>query len=77
MYTWILSTGWWNGRAPINPDGVFVVGLLCACLIGGFIYIHRLRKMQSISYISEIYLVVDRLILLDNFVMQSKARKVS
>jgi hypothetical protein len=41
MYTWILSTGWWQGRAPINPDAVFVVGLLCICLIGGFVYINR------------------------------------
>ncbi|KAF0890458.1 hypothetical protein E2562_002828 [Oryza meyeriana var. granulata] len=22
MYTWILSTGWWKGRAPINLDAV-------------------------------------------------------
>lgn len=41
MYTWILSTGWWKNRAPINPDSVFVVGFLCSCLIGGFIYINR------------------------------------
>ncbi|CAL8158516.1 unnamed protein product [Prunus armeniaca] len=40
MYTWILSTGWWKGRAPINPDAVVVVGLLCIVLIGGFIYIN-------------------------------------
>ncbi|KAK6920741.1 hypothetical protein RJ641_014419 [Dillenia turbinata] len=20
MYTWIISTGWWEGRAPVNPD---------------------------------------------------------
>ncbi|KAK6924877.1 hypothetical protein RJ641_009203 [Dillenia turbinata] len=42
MYTWIISTGWWEGRAPVNPDGVFVVGFLCACLIGGFIYINSM-----------------------------------
>lgn len=41
MYTWILSTGWWKTRAPINPDAVVVVGLLCTCLLGGFIYINR------------------------------------
>jgi hypothetical protein len=41
MYSWILSTGWWEGRAPINPDAVVVVGFLCICLIGGFIYINR------------------------------------
>ncbi|XP_044484293.1 uncharacterized protein LOC123210135 [Mangifera indica] len=47
MYTWILSTGWWEGRAPINPDSVFVVGFLCTCLIGGFIYIHRVKPVKS------------------------------
>ena len=41
MYTWILSTGWWETRAPVNPDAVVVVGFLCICLIGGFIYINR------------------------------------
>ncbi|KAJ1439041.1 hypothetical protein SESBI_02819 [Sesbania bispinosa] len=24
-YTWILSTGWWEGRAPNNPDAVIVI----------------------------------------------------
>lgn len=47
MYTWILSTGWWKGRAPINPDAVFVVGLLCICLIGGFVYINRVKHGKS------------------------------
>ena len=41
MYTWILSTGWWKNRAPINPDAVVVIGFLCTCLIGGFIFINR------------------------------------
>jgi len=41
MYTWILSTGWWQGRAPVNPDAVVVVGFLCVCLIGGFFYLNR------------------------------------
>jgi hypothetical protein len=41
MYTWILSTAWWKGRAPINPDAVVAVGLLCICLMGGFVYINR------------------------------------
>lgn len=41
MYTWILSTGWWRNQAPVNPDAVVVVGFLCTCLIGGFIYINR------------------------------------
>lgn len=40
-YTWILSTGWWEGRAPVNPDAVVVVGILCIILIGGFVYINR------------------------------------
>ncbi|RVW52836.1 hypothetical protein CK203_076576 [Vitis vinifera] len=40
MYTWILSTGWWKNRAPVNPDAVVVVGFLCASLIGGFMYIN-------------------------------------
>ncbi|KAF6138634.1 hypothetical protein GIB67_032528 [Kingdonia uniflora] len=41
IYTWILSTGWWKGRAPVNPDVVIVAGFLCTCLIGGFVYINR------------------------------------
>ncbi|GMI96399.1 hypothetical protein HRI_003309200 [Hibiscus trionum] len=47
MYTWILSTGWWINRAPVNPDAVVVVGFLCTCLIGGFIYINRVRSTKS------------------------------
>uniref|UniRef100_A0A2P2J6B3 Uncharacterized protein n=1 Tax=Rhizophora mucronata TaxID=61149 RepID=A0A2P2J6B3_RHIMU len=47
MYTWILSTGWWKGRAPVNPDAVVVVGFLCICLISGFIYINRARPLKS------------------------------
>ncbi|XP_057547455.1 uncharacterized protein LOC130826004 [Amaranthus tricolor] len=46
-YTWILSTGWWDGRAPINPDAVLVVSLLCIALIIGFAYIHRVRPSKS------------------------------
>lgn len=49
MYTWILSTGWWKGRAPVNPDAVVVVGLLCIVLIGGFIYINRVKPHKSIN----------------------------
>lgn len=49
MYTWILSTGWWKNRAPVNPDAVVVVGFLCASLIGGFIYINRLKPSKSIN----------------------------
>lgn len=41
MYTWILSTGWWESRAPVNPDAVIVIGFLCTSLICGFIYINR------------------------------------
>ncbi|KAK9279000.1 hypothetical protein L1049_028582 [Liquidambar formosana] len=48
MYTWILSTGWWKNRAPVNPDAVVVVGFLCTCLIGGFIYINRVKSLKSI-----------------------------
>ncbi|KAF6157343.1 hypothetical protein GIB67_004281 [Kingdonia uniflora] len=48
MYTWILSTGWWKGRAPVNPDAVIVVGFLCTCLIGGFVYINRVNPTKSI-----------------------------
>lgn len=48
-YTWILSTGWWTSRAPINPDAVIVVSLLCTALIVGFIYIHRVRPSKSIK----------------------------
>lgn len=49
MYLWVLSTGWWEGRAPVNPDSVFVVGVLCTCLIGGFIYINRVKVAKSIK----------------------------
>ncbi|KAA8540840.1 hypothetical protein F0562_024803 [Nyssa sinensis] len=49
MYTWILSTGWWEGRAPVNPDAVVVVGFLCTCLVGGFIYINRAKPLKSIG----------------------------
>ncbi|EXC16040.1 hypothetical protein L484_002124 [Morus notabilis] len=49
MYTWILSTGWWKTRAPINPDAVVVVGLLCTCLLGGFIYINRVKSSNTIK----------------------------
>uniref|UniRef100_A0A0E0KRL8 Uncharacterized protein n=1 Tax=Oryza punctata TaxID=4537 RepID=A0A0E0KRL8_ORYPU len=47
MYTWILSTGWWVGRAPINPDAVIIVGLLCICLVLGFVYINRVKHEKS------------------------------
>ncbi|XP_043704479.1 uncharacterized protein LOC122654453 isoform X2 [Telopea speciosissima] len=47
MYSWILSTGWWKSRAPVNPDAVVVVGFLCSCLIGGFIYINRVKPVKS------------------------------
>ncbi|KAJ4712301.1 1-deoxy-D-xylulose-5-phosphate synthase [Melia azedarach] len=47
MYTWVLSTGWWKNRAPINPDAVVVVGFLCTCLIAGFIYINRVKPIKS------------------------------
>ncbi|KAK7851587.1 uncharacterized protein LOC112020175 [Quercus suber] len=47
MYTWILSTGWWETQAPVNPDAVVVVGFLCICLIGGFIYINRVKSVKS------------------------------
>ncbi|GJR22868.1 hypothetical protein Tco_0971395 [Tanacetum coccineum] len=48
MYTWILSTGWWEGRAPVNPDAVVVIGFLCTCLILGFIHINRVKPEKSI-----------------------------
>ncbi|KAB5531998.1 hypothetical protein DKX38_018668 [Salix brachista] len=47
VYTWIMSTGWWKNRAPVNPDAVFVVGFLCTCLIGGFIYLNRVKPLKS------------------------------
>ncbi|GAB2269864.1 hypothetical protein Dimus_004783 [Dionaea muscipula] len=47
-YTWILSTGWWSSRAPVNTDAVIVVGLLCVCLIFGFIYINRVGSSRTI-----------------------------
>ncbi|KAK0587038.1 hypothetical protein LWI29_016423 [Acer saccharum] len=47
MYTWILSTGWWKGQAPVNPDAVFVVSFLCISLLVGFIYINRVMPVKS------------------------------
>ncbi|KAK7389045.1 hypothetical protein VNO78_23877 [Psophocarpus tetragonolobus] len=49
MYTWILSTGWWQSRAPVNPVAVVVVGFLCVCLIGGFVYLNRASASISIK----------------------------
>lgn len=42
-----MSTGWWKGRAPVNTDSVVVVGSLCTCLFGGFIYINRVKQSKS------------------------------
>ncbi|XP_010271958.1 PREDICTED: uncharacterized protein LOC104607899 isoform X1 [Nelumbo nucifera] len=47
-YSWILSTGWWKSRAAVNPDAVIVVGFLCTFLIGGFIYINRVKPTKPI-----------------------------
>jgi hypothetical protein len=52
MYTWILSTGWWQSRAPVNSDAVVVVIILCACLIGGFVYLNRLILSLPLSMLS-------------------------
>ncbi|KAK8521437.1 hypothetical protein V6N13_077539 [Hibiscus sabdariffa] len=49
MYDWIMSTGWWINRAPVNPDAVIVVSFLCICLIGGFIYINSSKLRKSVS----------------------------
>ncbi|KAJ4850869.1 hypothetical protein Tsubulata_007107, partial [Turnera subulata] len=48
-HTWILSTGWWKNRAPVNPDAVVVVGFLCTCFLGGFVYINRVSSVKSIQ----------------------------
>ncbi|XP_057852432.2 uncharacterized protein LOC131062727 isoform X2 [Cryptomeria japonica] len=42
-FTWIISTGWWEGRAPVNNEAVIVVGFLCICLLLGFTYINRVK----------------------------------
>ncbi|XP_054804835.1 uncharacterized protein LOC129307908 isoform X3 [Prosopis cineraria] len=47
VYTWILSTGWWERRAPINPDAVVAVTFLCTFLYGGFFYINRPCRVNS------------------------------
>ncbi|KAL9264651.1 hypothetical protein AKJ16_DCAP06362 [Drosera capensis] len=59
-YTWVLSTGWWTDQAPINPDAVIVVGLLCGCLIFGFIYINRVKSSKNIKlqYIQSMKLIL-------------------
>lgn len=49
LYVWILSTGWWATAAPINPDAAVIVGFLCTCLIGGFIYINRVKSLKQLS----------------------------
>ncbi|CAI0398800.1 unnamed protein product [Linum tenue] len=49
MYTWILSTGWWENRAPINPDAVLFTGFLCTSLILGFVYVNRVKPMKSLK----------------------------
>ncbi|XP_050377717.1 uncharacterized protein LOC126794960 isoform X1 [Argentina anserina] len=49
MYTWVLSTGWWEACAPINPDAVVVVGILCIGLIASFIYINRVKPPKPIN----------------------------
>ncbi|KAI4336119.1 hypothetical protein L6164_014688 [Bauhinia variegata] len=49
MYTWILSTGWWESRAPVYPDAVIVTGFLCVCLIGGFFYFNRVNASNSMK----------------------------
>ncbi|XP_021718966.1 uncharacterized protein LOC110686666 isoform X2 [Chenopodium quinoa] len=60
VYTWILSTGWWANRAPINPDAVIVISLLCTGLILGFIYIHRVGPSKSIKtqYTQSVKLII-------------------
>lgn len=64
-FTWIISTGWWEGRAPVNNEAVIVVGILCTCLLGGFIYINRIKpgkvgsqsskSLQLIGVIASLY----------------------
>ncbi|CAI8609006.1 unnamed protein product [Vicia faba] len=56
MYKWILGTGWWDGTAPIYPSAVVVVGFLCLCLIGGFLYLNR--ASSSVSFHSMILVIV-------------------
>lgn len=72
MYTWILSTGWWKGRAPVNPDAVVVVGLLCIVLIGGFIYINRclFEALYILFPISLAFCRYLTFMLIDSFGMQ-------
>ncbi|KAI9074515.1 hypothetical protein K1719_043514 [Acacia pycnantha] len=54
VYTWILSTGWWESRAPINPDAVVAISFLCTCLYGGFFYINRpCRENSSNSFVKK------------------------
>ncbi|MED6147387.1 hypothetical protein PIB30_043603 [Stylosanthes scabra] len=48
-YTWILSTGWWESRAPNYPDAVIAVSILCSSLIAGFLYLNRANATNSIK----------------------------
>ncbi|KAK7265705.1 hypothetical protein RJT34_33328 [Clitoria ternatea] len=49
MYTWILSTGWWQSEAPNHPDAVVVVCILCVLLLCGFLYLNRASSANSIK----------------------------
>ncbi|CAN6448660.1 unnamed protein product [Victoria cruziana] len=48
-YLWILSTGWWQERAPNNPDAVMVVGILTASLLIGFVHINSTSSGKSLE----------------------------
>ncbi|XP_024539039.1 uncharacterized protein LOC9653117 isoform X2 [Selaginella moellendorffii] len=64
MLVWILSTGWWQGAAPLDFMSVLIVGLLCSVLLASFIYINRsiktnhsqpLRALASIAIVAALY----------------------
>eukprot|EP00850_Spirogloea_muscicola_P020247 SM000211S06617 [mRNA] locus=s211:25842:27497:+ [translate_table: standard] len=49
LYRWIISTGWWDGPAPIEPESVIVIGSLCVALLVGFYFINRPQAGKSFS----------------------------
>ncbi|KAK9811918.1 hypothetical protein WJX72_012383 [[Myrmecia] bisecta] len=47
MMSWILSTGWFHGEAPIDAAAAFVIGTLCCLLVAGYLYINRSPSLST------------------------------
>ncbi|KAL3512899.1 hypothetical protein ACH5RR_025616 [Cinchona calisaya] len=44
MYNMILRLGWSKSWTPINLESLIVSSFLCCCLLGGFVYINRVKS---------------------------------